>query len=469
MEGRELAKENTEQTNTHRTQSRGSVPSGLERVRQVARRDRKAKFTALLHHVTIDLLRLAFQSMNRKAAVGVDGVTWNAYEANLESNLQDLHGRVHRGAYRAKPSRRSYIPKPDGRQRPLGIAALEDKVVQGAVVRVLNAIYEVDFLDFSYGFRPRRSQHQALDAVAVGLERKKVNWVLDADIRGFFDAIDHGWLMKFLEHRIADKRILRLIQKWLNAGVLEDGELTTSEEGSPQGATVSPLLANIYLHYVYDLWAHAWRRHRAKGDVIIVRYADDTVVGFQYEEEGVRFLTALRQRLAKFGLELNDDKTRLIEFGRFAASNRRDRGLGKPETFDFLGFTHICGRTRKGGFLLHRHSIQKRVRAKLKAVRVKLRQRMHLPVPAVAAWLRSVVVGHYRYYAVPTNTAAIRLFREQVLRYWLHALRRRSQKSRMTWKRISTLADRWIPRARVLHPWPSERFAVRIQGRSRMR
>jgi len=468
MEGRELTKGNTDQSDTRRTQCRESVPQGLERVRQVAASDRRVKFTSLFHHVTTDLLRDVFRGMNRKAAVGIDGVTWRAYEESLEGNLQDLHARLHRGAYQAKPSRRTYIPKADGRQRPLGIASLEDKLVQGAVVRVLNAIYEEDFLGFSYGFRPGRSQHDALDALSVALKRRKVNWVLDADIRGFFDAIDHEWLMKFLEHRIADKRILRLIRKWLNAGVLEEGDLMTSEIGSPQGATVSPLLANVYLHYVYDLWAKVWRRC-SDGEVIIVRYADDTVVGFEHRRDADRFLAELRQRLAKFGLELNASKTRLIEFGRFAASHRQRRGLGKPETFDFLGFTHICGKSRSGRFLLHRHTIRKKLRAKLQLVRIELKRRRHLPVPEVAAWLRSVVTGHYRYFAVPTNIEALRIFREQVLRSWLHALRRRSQKSRMTWARLNVLADRWIPRARILHPWPDERFAVKTQGRSRMR
>ena len=298
--------------------------------------------------MTVDLLRWSFHQLKRRAAAGIDGVTWDQYEADLESNLADLHGRVQRGAYRAKPSRRQYIPKPDGRQRPLGIAALEDKIVQRAVVEMLNAIYETDFLGFSYGFRPGRSQHQALDALAIAIYRKKVNWILDADIRAFFDSISQEWLIRFLEHRIADRRLLRLIGKWLKAGVLEDGRLLTVERGTPQGAVISPLLANIYLHYVYDLWVHHWRRRLAQGEVIVVRYADDIVVGFQYRADAERFLDELRQRLEEFGLELHPEKTRIIEFGRFAHANRQARGLGKPETFAFLGFTHICGRTREG-------------------------------------------------------------------------------------------------------------------------
>jgi len=437
------------------------VPSGLERVRKVAERDKKVRFTALLHHVTPDLLRAVFRSMNRKACPGVDGVTWQAYEQNLESNLQALHVRVQRGTYRAKPSRRAYIPKADGRQRPLGIASLEDKLVQGAVVRVLNAIYETDFLGFSYGFRPKRHQHNALDAVAVGITQRKVNWVLDADIRGFFDAIDHGWLLKFLEHRIADQRVLRLIQKWLNAGVLEDGSLTRVKRGSPQGASISPLLANIYLHHVYDLWGQWWRKTQARGDVILVRYADDTIAGFEHQVEAARFLHDLRQRLAKFGLELNDAKTRLIEFGRSAASNRRRRGLGKPETFDFLGLTHICGTTRKGDrFQLRRHTMKKRLRAKLKAVSAALMQRRHEPVPVIGAWLGRVVRGYFNYHAVPTNIGALRRFRDGVIRTWRHALQRRSQQANVPWPRMGRLAQRWLPRARITHPWPSARLVV---------
>jgi group II intron reverse transcriptase/maturase len=306
-------------------------------VREVARRDRNARFTALLHHVTLDRLRAAYWAISPKAAPGVDGVTWAAYGLDLEVNLQVLHGRVQAGSYRATPSRRVYIPKADGRLRALGIASLEDKIVQRAVVEVLNAVYEVDFKGFSYGFRPGRGPHDALDALAVGLERTRVNWVLDMDIRNFFGQIDHRWLRRFVEHRIADKRIWRLIGKWLAAGVIEDGQWSASEEGSPQGASASPLLANVYLHYVFDLWADWWRRHRANGDVIIVRFADDVTVGFQYEQDARRFWNELGERLAKFGLDLHPDKTRLIEFGRRASIDRQRRGLGKPETFDFLG------------------------------------------------------------------------------------------------------------------------------------
>jgi RNA-directed DNA polymerase len=366
-------------------------------------------------------------------------------------------------------SRRAYIPKTDGRLRPLGIAALEDKIVQRAVVEVLNAVYEADFLGFSYGFRPGRSPHRALDALAVGILRRRVNWVLDADIRGFFDSIDHGWMVKFLEHRIADKRVLRLIQKWLAAGIIEDGSWTASEEGVPQGASVSTLLANVYLHYVFDLWAQQWRVRQACGDVVIVRYADDFVVGFEHRDDAERFLAGLRDRFARFALELHADKTRLIEFGRFAAERRRTRGQGKPETFEFLGFTHICAKTKSGRFKLKRVTSKKRMQAKLRAVKTELRRRMHLPITEQGRWLGAVVRGHLAYYAVPDNGNAIRAFREQAIRHWLTTLRRRSQRSRLTWERLRGHADRWLPPARILHPRPEQRLAVNTQGRSPVR
>jgi group II intron reverse transcriptase/maturase len=325
-----------------------SAPSGLDRVRRVARKDKDVRFTALLHHVDVDRLRVAYWAIRPKAAPGVDGITWADYRQDLEENLRDLHARVHSGSYRAKPSLRAYIPKPDGRQRPLGIAALEDKILQRAVVEVLNAIYEQDFVGFSYGFRPGRSPHDALDALATGITRKRVNWVLDADFRDYFSSLDHRWLERFVEHRIADGRVLRLIRKWLSAGVIEKGSWTACEEGVPQGASASPLLANIYLHYVFDLWAHRWRTRYARGDVVITRFADDFVVGFEHRSDAERFWADLRDRLAKFGLELNAEKTRLVRFGRFAAQQRAERGLGKPETFRFLGFTHICATSRNG-------------------------------------------------------------------------------------------------------------------------
>jgi RNA-directed DNA polymerase len=400
----------------------------------------------------------------------VDGVTWEDYGLDLEANLRDLHARVHRGAYRARPSRRVFIPKPDGRLRPLGVAALEDKILQRALVEVLNAIYETDFLGFSYGFRPGRSPHRALDALAAGIVGKKVNWVLDADIRDYFSSLDHQWLERFLEHRIADKRVLRLIQKWLAAGVIENGSWTAFEEGVPQGASASPLLANVYLHYVFDLWAHQWRTRHAHGDVVITRFADDFVVGFEYREDAERFWTDLRDRLAKFGLELNAEKTRLIEFGRYAARDRKARGLGKPETFQFLGFTHVCGKTRKSGrFKLRRITDSKRVRAKLLAVKGEMARRMHQPVPEQGRWLARVLQGHYNYYAVPDNIEALSAFRYQIIRHWLKSLRRRSQKHRMAWTRMERLAGQWLPLPRILHPWPEQRFAAITQGRSPVR
>jgi RNA-directed DNA polymerase len=442
----------------------------LGRVRQVAATDKKARFTALLHQVDVDRLRAAYFALAPKAAPGVDGVTWADYGVDLEDNLRDLHARVHRGAYRVRPSRRVYIPKPDGRQRPLGIAALEDKVLQRALVEVLNAIYEADFLGFSYGFRPGRSPHHALDALAAGIVGKKVNWVLDADFSDYFSSLDHQWLMKFLEHRIADKRVLRLIQKWLAAGVIEKGSWTAFDEGVPQGASVSPLLANVYAHYVLDLWAHQWRTRHARGDVVIVRWADDFVVGFEHREDAERFWSDLRDRLATFGLELNAGKTRLIEFGRHAARNRKARRLGKPETFQFLGFTHACGKTRKTGrFKLRRITDSKRVRAKLLAVKREMARRMHQPIPEQGRWLASVLRGHYGYYAVPDNIEALRAFREGLIRHWLRSLRRRSQRHRLSWERMRRLADRWLPQPRILHPWPEQRFAASTQGRSPVR
>jgi group II intron reverse transcriptase/maturase len=446
-----------------------SAPSDLDRVRRAARKDKDARFTALLHHVDADRLRAAYWAIRPKAAPGVDGVTWAEYGQDLEANLRDLHARVHGGSYRARPSRRVFVPKADGRLRPLGIATLEDKILQRAVVEVLNAIYEADFLGFSYGFRPGRSPHHALDALAAGITRKKVNWVLDTDFREFFTSLDHQWLERFLEHRIADKRVLRLIQKWLAAGVIEDGALIDSVEGVPQGASASPLLANVYLHYVFDLWAHQWRTRHARGDVVVVRFADDAVVGFEYREDAERFWAELRERLAEFNLELNAEKTRLIRFGRFAAQQRTERGLGKPETFQFLGFTHICGKTKAGRFKLKRVTDKKRMRKKLSAVKAELIRRRHLPIPDQGRWLASVIRGHCNYYAVPDNSAAINAFRYRLIGHWLMALRRRSQRTRLTWKRMYRLAERWLPQVRILHPWPNDRFDARTQGRSPVR
>lgn len=451
---------NTGQPHTRRAQYRESVPQGLERVRQAAKARKKERFTALLHHVTVDLLRESFYALKRKAAPGVDGLTWQDYEMELEDNLQDLHARVHRGAYRALPVRRRYIPKPGEKQRPLGIAALEDKIVQRAVVAVLNAIYEADFLGFWYGFRPGRSQHDALDALAVGICNTPVNWILDADIRSFFDSVSQQWLIRFLEHRVGDQRIIRLVRKWLKAGVLEDGEWSVSEEGTPQGAVASPLLANVYLHYVFDLWAARWRRREAKGKVIILRYADDIVVGFQHEDDARRFWEAMRLRFEQFSLALHPDKTRLLEFGRYAAANRMQRGLGKPETFTFLGFIFICGKSRRGAFQLQRKTRGDRMRAKLREIKAALRMRMHEPIPEQGRWLKQVVRGFFAYHAVPTNFRAIGAFRHHVTELWRRTLRRRSQKDGMTWERIKKIADTWLPKPRILHPWPEQRFAV---------
>jgi RNA-directed DNA polymerase len=459
-EGRPLIKENTPPPNTHPTQSGARVSQGLAGVRKAAKEHQGMKFTALLHHLSVDLLRESFYALKRKAAPGVDGTRWQEYEAGVEGRLIDLHHRVHRGAYRAKPSRRVYIPKADGRQRPLGVAALEDKIVQQAVVTILNAIYEEEFLGFSYGFRPGRSQHQALDALSYALTVKHVNYVLDADIRGFFDSISHEWMLKFVQHRVADRRILRLIQKWLKAGVLEEGAWSETEMGTPQGAVISPLLANIYLHYVFDLWVQAWRAKHARGDVVVVRYADDTVLGFQAQTEADRFREDFRERLGKFGLELHPDKTRRIEFGPFAERYRKRRGEGKPETFDFLGFTHLSGKNRKGQFTVKRKTIAKRLRGKLRELKQQLRQRRHEPIPQMGQWLRSVVQGYFNYHAVPGNLDCLQTFRYRLIRLWRTQLRQRSQRHRLTADQLYRLADRWLPVPHVLHPWPSQRFAA---------
>jgi group II intron reverse transcriptase/maturase len=462
MEPRAGAEENAGEVGTLRTPSREGATHGLARVRQAARLKKEERFTALLHHVDARRLGESYLALKREAAPGVDGVTWADYGQGLEARLEDLCGRVHRGAYRAQPSRRRFIPKPDGKTRPLGIAALEDKIVQRALSGVLNAIYEEDFVGFSYGFRPGRGQHDALDALAVGIDRMRVNWVLDADIAGFFDTVDHDWLIGFIEHRIGDQRVIRLIRKWLKAGVTdEDGRTGPTPVGTPQGAVISPLLANIYLHYVFDLWAHQWRRRHASGTVTLVRYADDIVAGFEHKADAERFMADLRERLAKFALTLHPEKTRLIEFGRQARRNREKRGLGKPETFDFLGFTHICGRTRGGGFQLRRKSRADRMRAKVRALKEELRRRWHEPIPEQGQWLKAVLTGWYNYHAVHTNSSALSRFRTRVTVLWLRALRRRSQKDHTTWVRMRAIAKRWLPEPRILHPWPNQRFAVR--------
>jgi RNA-directed DNA polymerase len=461
LEGRPPIKENKMEQPTSSTPSGDKdVLKGLQRVRHTARERKQERFTALLHHVTVDLLRESFQGLARQAAPGVDGVIWREYEQSLEDRLIDLHGRVHRGAYRAKPSRRIYIPKADGQKRPLGIAALEDKIVQTAVVTVLNEIYEADFLGFSYGFRPGRSPHRALDALSVGIVRKRVNWILDADIRGFFDNMSHEWIDRLVQHRIADPRILRLIRKWMRAGVSEEGEWSETTIGTPQGAVISPLLANIYLHYAFDLWVDAWREKIAQGDLIVVRYADDLVVGFQHKTDAERFLKEFQERLAKFGLELHDGKTRLIEFGRYAEANRNKHGEGRPETFTFLGFTHICGKTQKtGAFTVLRRTVKKRMRATLERIHRELRVRMHEPPMRVGAWLKQVLLGYYRYFAVPGNLGTLSLFRHRLRRHWLHILCRRSQR-RLTWQRFDQLSKQWLPTPHLMHPTPVQRFDV---------
>src|SRR6476660_9952329 len=444
------AEGNASQQSTRRAQDRESVSQALERIRQVARQRKEERFTSLFHHLSGELLRLAFFALKRDAAPGVDGLTWQDYEADLDRKIEDLHARVHRGAYRALPSRRRYIPKADGQQRPLAVAALEDKIVQRAAYAVLNAIYEEDFLGFSYGFRPKRSPHDAMDALIVGIYSRKVNFIFDADIRSFFDSVSQEWLIRFLEHRINDRRMIRLIQKWLKAGVLEDGIVSVSERGTGQGSVISPLLANVYLHYCFDLWAERWRRQEAHGGMIIVRYADDLVAGFAPEDAARRFLDAMRERIEAFALTLHSDKTRLIEFGRYAATNRKTRGLGKPETFMFLGFIHICGKSRRVNFLLERKTRRDRLRTKLQDIKAELRRRMHQPIPVQGKWLRQVITGHFAYYAVPANGRALSAFRYYVTDLWRRTLRRRSQRDGFTWDRMTKLADDWLPQPRIL-------------------
>jgi len=460
VEQRGLAEGNTDGPPANGTLSPRKVSRGLLGVREAARRDRDLQFTALLHHVNVALLRSGFESLNRRAAVGVDGVTWAAYREGLNGRLEDLHDRIHQGKYRAQPSKRARIAKEDGRERQLGIATLEDKIVQSAVTTVLGHIYEEDFMGFSYGFRPERDSHRALDALWVGLTECPINWVLDMDIEGYFDHIQHDWLIRFLQHRIADKRVIRLIRKWLKAGVLDEGKWLSVDEGSPQGAVISPILANVYLHYVFDLWSEQRRRKQARGAMIMVRYADDIVAGFQHRQEAEAFLRELTVRLSDFGLSLHPTKTRLIEFGRFAGARRRRAGEGKPETFDFLGFTHMCSRTLGGRFTIRRKTVAKRLQAKLREIKKELRSRMHEAVPETGKWLRSVLRGYYRYFAVPYNLGALAALRYQVSRAWLRMLRHRSQKARkhLTWKKFKLILGHWLPKPRIYHPWPNVRF-----------
>ena len=462
VEGRGLGKGNSQKQNRPWAQYRNWLKQALERIRKAIGRDKKRKLTNLWHHVCdAERLKEAYYGLNPKSAPGVDGVWWHEYGKELDENLKRLSERLCKGGYRAKPVKRHYIPKTDGRQRPIGIPALEDKIVQRASVEVLNVVYEAEFKGFSYGFRPGRSQHRALDALYIGLMKKRVNWVLDADIQGFFDAIDHRWLMKFIEHRINDKRLLCHLVKWLKAGVMEEGKLTRSQEGTPQGGSISPLLSNVFLHYVLDLWVEQWRKRHARGDVIIVRFADDFVMGFQSKTEAVKFLAELKGRMGKFNLNLHPEKTRLIEFGRYAAEQRRKRGEKKPETFDFLGFTHICDRTHQGNkFIVLRQTMRKRMRIKLQEIKKDLRERMHAGVVETGKWLRSVVKGYYGYHAVPRNLPAMMSFYCEVGRMWHAALERRSQKGKVGWLRMFKIINRWIPQPHVTHPYPEHRFGV---------
>jgi len=461
VEKRRLAERNPSKQNRNQAQSWIFLPNELDRIRHAAQRNKEEQFISLWHHVyDIRRLRRSFLKLKRKSAPGIDGKTWKEYGTNLGDNLKKLSEQLRKGTYRARAVKRTYIPKGDGRQRPIGIPALEDKIVQRAMVEVLNAVYEVDFLGFSYGFRPKRSQHNALDAVVEAIEGKKVNWVLDLDIRGFFDAIDHEWLIKFVGHRIKDERVIRHIRKWLNAGVMEEEKWYKTDEGTPQGGSISPLLANIYLHYVFDLWANSWRNRKASGDVVMVRFADDMVLGFQYKHEAMRFLEDLKSRFRKFNLEVNTEKTSLIEFGRYAVERRKERGEGKPDTFDFLGFTHICSKSRRGKFTVLRKTSAKKLRNKLAELKKTMRERLHWSIPDLGKWLKSVIVGHCRYYGVPWNGKSLTRFRSEIIRMWCKSLRRRSQKHRITWERMNRIAKKWLPSPFICHPYPLQRMRV---------
>ena len=471
VEGRPWAKGNAVGQRMSRRSSRVyDVATALDGIRQTAKGRRGARFTTLMHHIyQVERLRQAYLACKRDAAAGVDGQTWASYGQDLEARLLDLSDRLARGGYRPQPVKRAYIDKADGSKRPLGVPALEDKIVQRATVEVLNAIVEQDFKGFSYGFRPGKSAHNALDAVAVGVSVRRVNFVLDADISKFFDTIEHEWLVRFIEHRVADTRVVRLLKKWLHAGVLEDGRVTRSELGTVQGGSISPLLANLYLHYALDLWVEQWRGRHARGEVVIVRYADDWVAGFQFRDDAERFQREVAERLGSFGLRLHPDKTRLIEFGRFARENRRRRGQGKPDTFDFLGFTHCCGQTRKGKFMVLRLTSAKRLRAKLQAVKRELRKRMHRPIAEQGEYLRAVVAGHGRYFGVPNNGARLGAFRFEIGRLWHRTLCRRSQTKHLNWRRMGRIIAHWLARPHICHPYPNQRLIVTTRGRSRMR
>jgi len=466
-EGRGPARRNIDQSNLDRTQKPESRRSrGLLGVREAASNCRELKFTTLLHHINVELLTSSFYQLKKNAAVGVDKMTWREYERDLEDRIVDLHGRIHRGAYRATPSKRVYIAKADGRQRPLGIPSLEDKIVQHAVRTVLQCIYEEDFIGFSYGFRPQRSQHQALDALYVAITEKRVNWILDADIEGFFDNIDRDWLVKFIEHRVGDKRIVRLIQKWLHAGIIEGTDWSDNGKGTPQGAVLSPLLANVFLHYVFDLWIDQWRKRHATGDCIVIRYADDFVIGFEHEADARACLEALGERLQQFGLHLHPKKTRLLEFGRGSAARREREGRGKCETFDFLGFTHVCGKTRAKRFALKRITMASRMRRTLAAIKIQLERRRHDPVGQTGRWLASVVRGWQQYYSVPDNYDRLEQFDKAITKLWRRQLQRRSQrgKSRWPWTRMGRLVRKHLPRPRIIQPRPNIRHHARLRA-----
>ena len=454
-----MTEENIGETICDRTQCRNIAMSRLAGVREVAIRERKLTFTALMHQVTPELLVTSFYQLKKQAARGVDGISWSEYEEGLETRVSDLHRRIQSGRYKPQPARRVYIPKGNGELRPLSIQCVEDKVAQQAVSMLLGQIYETDFMGFSYGFRPNRSQHDALDALTFGIVKRKVNWVLDLDIRKFFDTVEHEWLIRMLQHRVKDSRLLKLIVRWIKVGFVDDvGRRHPAHFGVPQGSVISPLLSNIYLHYVFDLWSNKWRADNAQGDIVIIRYADDAVLGFQNKWDANRYQAQLIERLAKFGLSLNTDKTRLIRFGRFASAQRAKYGAGKPESFEFLGFTHYCSRKRNGDFMVGRITSRKRLVTQIKAVQVELRRRLHMPPRQTLAWLVRVLRGHANYYSVPGNIVRVSEFRQQLVKRWYKLLRRRSQRTSVNWSWFGPWVTSNLPKVRVVHPFPEERF-----------
>lgn len=438
------------------------ISEGLLRVRNKAKENKNLIFTELLHHATPEMFMECYRSLNKRATPGIDRQSWEEYgKENLEEKLKDLRNRVFNGTYRSLPARRVFIPKANGKMRPLGIVAIEDKIVQNVIRTILDQVYEPTFKGFSYGFRSGRSCHDALDALSYCIQHGKINWILDADLRSYFDSIPHDKLIGVVKLRVGDPRIIRLIKKWLKAGVLENESISISDYGTIQGGVISPLLANIYLHYALDEWIDKIRTNiPSLGRISIVRYADDFVICFQNRWAATKLLEELREQLGRFGLELQREKTRLIEFGRFAIQNRRARGDRKPETFDFLGFTHICSKAKNGYFAIRRITSSKKFCRKLQDVKQEIRKRMHRNIDETLEWLKRLLLGYYQYYAVPYNILKLDSFRYHVGMYLFKMLRRRSQKARRTitwtWKKLHV--DAALPRPKQVHDLPDLRF-----------